>query len=464
MFERQRAHAPQMGRTTVAERRDRLRRLKAAILERRPAFHAALAADLRKPVFESEFTEIHVTLAEIDHAIRHLGRWMRPQRVGTPWLLFGTRSTVQYEPRGVVLIVAPWNYPFSLLLNPLVAAVAAGNCAVVKPSEKAPETARLLVELVQAVFDPTEVAALAGGLETAQALLDLPFDHIFFTGSTAVGKLVMAAAANHLASVTLELGGKSPAVVDASADPVAAARRIAWGKFVNAGQTCIAPDYVLVHASRERVFVDALTACIAAMYGATEDDRARSPDLARIVDDDHVRRLTALLDATVAEGAKIECGGRVEAATRYIAPTVLTRVMPSAAIMQDEIFGPILPVLMYRELDEAIAVIRGGGKPLAMYLFSRDEAVTRTLLQQTSAGATTINNTLVHYGNLALPFGGVGASGMGSYHGVHGFRAFSHARAVVRQHEPALARFFFPPYRGRMHAIARRVLKFLEIA
>lgn len=462
LVERQRAHAPVMARTTVAQRRERLRRLGAAIAARRQDILRALYADLRRPPAESELAEIHNSLQEIAFAVRHLKRWMRPQRVRTPALLFGTFSRLRFEPRGTVLILAPWNYPFSLAINPLVAAIAAGNCAVVKPSEKAPATARLVASLIGAACDEREVAVVEGGPEVAKALLELRFDHFFFTGGAAVGKLVMAAAAKHLASVTLELGGKSPAVVDQSANVVAAAQRIAWGKFLNAGQTCTAPDYVLVHGAVANDFLTALKATIERFYGSDPAARRTSPDFARLIDDAHFRRVVDLTERTVAGGARIEIGGEWDAPTRYVAPTVLSDVAVTAPVMEQEIFGPVLPVLTYRELSEAIGVMRQHGKPLASYVFSGDRRVVNEVLSSVPAGGTTVNNTLLHYGSAELPFGGVGESGIGSYHGYHGFLAMSHARPVLRQREPALTRLFFPPYRGRLHALARRVLRWLE--
>jgi aldehyde dehydrogenase (NAD+) len=450
-----------MARTTAAERRERLARLRAAIAARRADIVAAAHADLGRPAVETELAEIHPALAECDYAIRHVARWMRPERVGTPLLLFGTSSRIEYAPRGVVLILAPWNYPFGLVVNPLVAAIAAGNCAVCKPSEKAPHTSAVVAELVGAVFDPAEVAVVEGGADAAAALLELPFDHIFFTGGTAIGRLVMAAAARHLASVTLELGGKSPAVVDRSADVAAAARRIVWGKCFNAGQTCIAPDYALVHASQERPFVEAATAAVERWYGPTEEARQASPDFARIVDDAHFQRLKTALERAVAAGARVAIGGRCDAASRYIAPTVVTGVTLESPLMAEEVFGPILPVVTYRTLDEATAIMRAGGRPLALYVFARDRAAARALASAVPSGGVTVNNTMLHYAHPGLPFGGAGTSGMGRYHGVHGFRELSVARAVLRQREPALTGFFFPPYRGRAHALARKLLRVL---
>jgi aldehyde dehydrogenase (NAD+) len=462
LFERQRAHAPVMARTGAAERRERLRRLRAAIVSRRGEICEVIREDLGRHPAETELTEIHCVLSEINHALGRVGRWMQPQRAGMSLMLLGTTSRIVYEPRGVVLVMAPWNYPVQLLLNPLVASIAAGNCTILKPSEKTPRTAALLGRLIAETFDEAEVALVEGGPDVAQGLLAQPFDHVFFTGGTEIGRSVMAAAARHLASVTLELGGKSPAVVDESADLRAAAVRIVIGKFMNAGQTCVAPDYVLVHSSCEAAFLSEAAAALARFYGATEEDRRASPDFPRIVDEAHFLRLKTLTERTVAAGARVVAGARFEAATRYVAPTILAGVPPDAPVMEEEIFGPVLPVLAYSDLEEVVRRIRAGGRPLAMFVFGRQRSTARTLIQQTSAGAVVWNNVGLHWFHHGLPAGGVGASGMGSYHGVHGFRALSHAKPVVRQLEPALIRLFFPPYRGRLHALAQRLLRLLE--
>jgi aldehyde dehydrogenase (NAD+) len=462
LFDRQRCRAGEIARLPVADRRARLRRLRAAIVRRQAAILEAIHADLGRPAFESETAEFHHVLQEIDHAIRHVGRWARGRRVRAPLLLAGTTSRLLIEPRGTVLILAPWNYPFGLIVNPLVAAIAAGNCAVVKPSEKAPATAALLAEMLGEVFEEGEVAVVQGGPDVAAQLLELPFDHFFFTGSTRVGRLVMAAAARHLATVTLELGGKTPAVVDASADVARAAERIVWGKLFNAGQTCVAPDFVLVHEAVHDRFLEAVGAAVARFYGNDADARRRSPDFGRIVDDEHLERLTTLVSESVAQGAKVPVGGEWDAASRYFAPTVLSGVTPEMRIMREEIFGPVLPVLAWRDLREAQRLARRNGKPLASYIFTRDRRVADALVHGIPAGGTLINHTLLHYVSSELPFGGVGASGMGSYHGHHGFLAMSHVRPVVRQHGPAVSAVMYPPFRGRLHALVRRAIPWLR--
>jgi aldehyde dehydrogenase (NAD+) len=462
LFAALQANRWRVARTGARERAAKLERLAATIAAQRGAIAAAAHDDFRKPAAEVEFTEIHPLLAEIQVAVRHLEAWMRPQPVATPLLLAGTTSEVRSEPKGVVLILAPWNYAFSLVVAPLVAAVAAGNCAILKPSEKSPATSAFLKRFVAEVFAADEVAVVEGGAEAAEALLALPFDHVFFTGGTRIGRSVMAAAARHLASVTLELGGKSPALVDGTADVRAAAQRVVWGKFVNAGQTCIAPDYALVHASRAAEFVAEAKRALDERYGPEGAPRAATADYCRIVDEGHFARLVDILDRSVAAGAVVAAGGEREGGERYLAPTILSGVTFDMPVMEEEIFGPILPVLAYDDLDAALERLRALGTPLALYVFSRSTQAVEHILANTTAGGTAVNATMLHYGSPYLPFGGAGASGQGSYHGIHGFRAFSHERAVLRQREPSLARFLFPPYRGLLHAVGRRFLRLLE--
>jgi aldehyde dehydrogenase (NAD+) len=340
-----------------------------------------------------------------------------------------------------------------LTLAPLVAAIAAGCRAIVRPSEKAPATRDVMAHIVAEAFEVHEVALVGGEVDVAQKLLQLPFDHFFFTGGTAVGKIVMKAAAEHLASVTLELGGKSPCIVDESADLAWAAKRIAFGKFYNGGQTCVAPDYVLVHEKVERAFLEKLAAAIAKMYGGDDAARKATPDFARIIDDGHFRRVAALLDETVRAGATVAVGGATDAAQRYIAPTVLSNVTFDAPIMREEIFGPVLPVISYRSLDDALVQINARPKPLALYVFSTKSALSDRVIDATSAGGTLVNDTVLHFAHPNLPVGGVGESGIGNYHGHFGFKAFSHERAVMRQTKSTLAPMLAPPYSRTTRAI-----------
>ncbi|WP_164017764.1 aldehyde dehydrogenase family protein [Pyxidicoccus trucidator] len=461
-FDRLQARRWEVARRGAKERLARLEKLKELIVARREALADALYADFRKPRAEVEATEVMPVLQELVHVQKHLKGWMKPRKVTTPLMLTGTSSHVQSEARGVVLVMAPWNYPFNLLVSPLVAAVAAGNTVLCKPSEKTPNTARFLAELLRDAFPSDEVAVVEGGPEVGEALLRLPFDHFFFTGGPRVGRRVMEAAAKHLAGVTLELGGKSPVVVDATADVETTAERVVWGKFLNAGQTCIAPDHVWVHASKEEALLAAMKSALERFYGKSEEARRACQDFCRLVDDGAFKRVRGLMDRTVTAGARVVMGGGVDAETRYIAPTVLADVMPDAPIMEEEIFGPVLPVLRYESLDDVVAHVRAGGKPLALYVFSQDEATVERLLRETSAGGTCINTVVLHNANPNLPFGGVGQSGVGAYHGETGFRTFSHERAVLRQGRTSLAHLFFPPYTGKAQKLARLASRLFE--
>jgi len=459
LFHKQRAHQAQIKRSTAEQRIAKLEKLRAAIVEREPAIRAAIFKDFRKSATEVDLTELYPVHVEIKDAIKSLHKWMKPHRVPTPMALFGTQSWIHYEPRGVVLIIGPWNYPFQLLVSPLIAAVAAGNCVVCKPSELTEHTSALLAELLGKVFSEDEVAVVEGGPAETQRLLALPFDHFFFTGSTRVGRIVAEAAARHLASTTLELGGKSPAVVDDSADLPTTANRLVWGKFVNAGQTCIAPDYVFVSEQRRDALVGELRRSIAAMYGADEAARRKSPDLCRVINTRNFDRLKKLLDDTVHQGAKVEVGGDSDAGERYISPTVLSNVAADAPIMSEEIFGPILPILTYKQLDDVPPQITARDKPLALYVFAQDQRAIDTVIDNTTAGGTCINNAVIHFANSHLPFGGVGPSGLGSYHGFHGFKAFSHERAVLQQGRMDMLKSVYPPYGPKVTRMVKWMFK-----
>jgi aldehyde dehydrogenase (NAD+) len=404
-------------------RLEQLAKLKHAILEYQADILAAVKADLNRPAFEGYF-EI-AALAEIELASKNLKRWTQPQKVKTPIAQFPASAYIQPEPLGVTLIIAPWNYPFQLLMLPLVGAIAAGNCAVLKPSELAPHTSKVIAQMIDRSFAPEYVAVVEGDAATSQVLLAEQFDHIFFTGSTAIGRIVMAAAAKHLTPVTLELGGKSPCIVDADINLETAAKRIAWGKFINAGQTCIAPDYLLVDRRIKDQLVEQLKQQIRGFYG---EDPAQSDSYCRIINQRHFDRLSRFLD-----NGRVVMGGQSDAAQRYIAPTILDQVTWADAVMQEEIFGPILPVLTYDELAAAIAQVNDRPKPLALYFFSNNKAKQDQVLSQTSSGGACVNDTVMQVGVAALPFGGVGASGMGAYHGKASFDTFSHQKSVLRK-------------------------------
>ncbi|MBI2896058.1 MAG: aldehyde dehydrogenase family protein [Deltaproteobacteria bacterium] len=461
-FERLKANRWRMAAASAQERIARLVSLRHAILRRRGELEEALRADYRKPSAEAELTELQPVLAEIKHTIKHLRHWMEPVPVSSPPTLFGTRSMLRYEPKGVVLLLSPWNYPFNLLLAPLVSAIAAGNCVMCRPSDKVPATSRFVASLLQEVFPENEVAIFTGPSWIATLMLELPFDHVMFTGSTRIGRDVMAAASKHLASVTLELGGQCPVVIDETADVEAAAERVVWGKYLNAGQTCVAPNHVFVHESRATEFIEVAKRTVAQRYGGTEDERRKSEDLCRIVDPGSVRKLHDLIERSVAAGATLEIGGVHDVEERYLAPTILSGVKDGSPIMQDEIFGPVLPILSYRNLDDVLGSIRSRGKPLALYVFSSDRSSVERILAGTTAGGSVVNNVILHLANPELPFGGVGESGLGSYHGFYGFKNFSHERAVLVQGRPALLGMFYPPYTRKVRRAIGLVTRFFS--
>ena len=440
------------GRTRPLEwRRGQLRRLEALLVERETDLLDALAADLGKPAIEGFVTETAFTRAEIDFALAHLDAWAKPEKVAVPLTQQPAKAQIVREPLGVVLIIGPWNYPVQLVLAPLVAAIAAGNAAVIKPSELAPACSRLLSRLVPEYLDPECVVVAEGGVPETTALLAERWDHIFYTGNGTVGRVVMEAAAKHLTPVTLELGGKSPAIVDRHANIDVAAKRIAWGKFVNTGQTCVAPDYVLVDRDVEQPLLEALTATVRSFYG---DDPSTSADYGRIINDRHFDRLRGLLES----GGEPVVGGQTDAADRYVAPTVLTAVDSGAPIMAEEIFGPLLPVIPVDDVDEAIDFVNAREKPLALYVFSEADTVADRVIASTSAGGVAVNATVLHLAVPGLPFGGVGASGTGAYHGRAGFETFSHRKSVLNRPTRLDVPVMYPPYRGWKQKLLRRLL------
>jgi aldehyde dehydrogenase (NAD+) len=411
----------------------------------------ALYADLGKGAAEAWIGEFGLTFGEIANARKMLPKWMAPERVRQPIAAWPGSSAVVREPYGVALIVAPWNYPLSLCFTPLIGAIAAGNCVLIKPSEIAPNTSAAIARLVPRYLDSSCIAVVEGGVEAAQALLAERFDYVFFTGSTAVGRIVARAAAEHLTPTTLELGGKSPTYVARDAKLDVAARQIAFGKFLNAGQTCIAPDYVLVDRSVHDAFLSELGDTIRTFYGS---DAKLSADYSRVIDDRHFARLEGLL-----AGQTIAIGGARDRATRYFGPTVLKNVRPDSAVMEDEIFGPILPLLAVDGPDEALGFINARPKPLALYVFTEERALADRFLTATSAGGSAVNCTLLHYANKRLPFGGVGESGMGAYHGRYGFETFSHRRAVLSKGTWLDLDVAYPPFSAAKLAVLKRIFR-----
>lgn len=455
IFELQKLHSISLRSTVAHERKEKLRKLKLLIQQNEQLIFEALQKDLRKSEFEAALTEVYFVYAEIDFAIKNLSYWLKPRRVAAGLSSFFTKNRIFYEPKGVSLIISPWNYPFQLLIAPLVSAIAAGNCAMLKPSELSPATTSLLLKLINDNFDPKEVACFEGGVEVSEALLELPFDHIFFTGSPKIGKVIMAAAAWHLSSVTLELGGKSPAIITEDADLLKSAEKIVWGKFINSGQTCIAPDYVLIHSSKEQEFLSLAKLKIEQLF--YNNNVLDKSSYGKIINAGHYQRLEALRDKAVKDGAIVVMGGTDSIEDQTLAPVLLSNVSASSAIMQEEIFGPLLPVISYESIDKAIEFINQRPKPLALYVFSGSGEVISDTIRQTSAGGTCVNDVVIHISNPNLPFGGIGNSGAGSCHGFFGFKAFSHERAVMFQSKMDFSKIAYPPYSEK-----RGLLKWLK--
>ncbi len=426
----------------VPFRIEQLKVLKKAVQACEHELFRALKEDLNKPAFEAYGGETAIVFNEIDHAVRHLRRWSKPRRVPMPLAHFPAKAFVHPEPYGVALIIGPWNFPVQLMLTPLVGALAAGNCAVLKPSIAAPHTSSVLAKLIRENFDPAHVSLVEGGAETARALLEERFDHIFFTGGPATGKLVMAAAAKHLTPVTLELGGKNPCIVDAGVDLDVTARRIVFGKFFNAGQSCVAVDHVLVDRRIKQALLSCLLKYVIEFYG---EDASRSPDFARIVNEEHFDRLLRLLGR-----GDIVIGGGSDRAKRYIAPTVIDGITGGEPIMEEEIFGPLLPVIVYDDLSEAIEFVNRRPRALALYCFSRDKDRQERVLAETSSGGGCINDTVIHETVTGLPFGGVGDSGMGKYHGKASFDTFTHDRSIIRNTFLIDVFLRYPPYKDHL--------------
>ncbi|MCE3010752.1 MAG: aldehyde dehydrogenase family protein [Proteobacteria bacterium] len=458
VFELQKKQRWINSQSSAEERIKKIRKLKSHILKYELDLKKAMYMDFKKPAYEVELTEIYPPLEEIQIVIKNLKQWMEPQAVATPLALLGTRSEVHFEARGQVLVMAPWNYPFQLLFIPLISALAAGNTVILRSSERVPETNKVMMKIIAESFSPEEVFMAPNTLEAAEELLKLPFDHIFFTGSTRIGKKVMSAAAEHLSTVTLELGGKSPALVMPDAHLDQAVERITWGKFLNAGQTCVCADYVLVHESIYEKFCEKLADRVHQIYGAGEK-ALTSPDFARVIEDTSWGRLQDLTERTLAAGAKSLLARFAMKSEKFISPTLLGDVKTDHPIMESEIFGPVLPILQFKDLEEALQIIQSRPKPLAVYVFTRNERVQKQILRQTSSGGAVMNHLIVHLGNPHLPFGGVGYSGQGSYHGFSGFRTFSHERSVLHQGFISIGSFIYPPYSGWK---ARFALKFLR--
>ncbi|MCY8198992.1 aldehyde dehydrogenase family protein [Bacillus subtilis] len=431
VFQLQKKQQKALRASTAEQRREKLQRFLDSVIAHEEEIIEAIRKDVRKPYHEVKKAEIEGTKKAIRDNMNNLEQWMAPKEVGSS-LSPDANGILMYEPKGVTLILGPWNYPFMLTMAPLAASLAAGNSAIVKLSDFTMNTSNIAAKVIRDAFDEKEVAIFEGEVEVATELLDQPFDHIFFTGSTNVGKIVMTAAAKHLASVTLELGGKSPTIIDSEYDLMDAAKKIAVGKFVNAGQTCIAPDYLFIKKDVQDRFAGILQTVVNA--GFMEDDR--NPDRSKftqIVNDRNFNRVKDLFDDAIEKGAEVVFGGVFDASDRTISPTVLKNVTPDMKIMQEEIFAPILPMMNYEDIDEVIDYVNNHDKPLALYVFSHNQDLIDNVLQHTTSGNAAINDVVVHFSDVNLPFGGVNTSGIGSYHGVYGFKEFSHEKGVFIQ-------------------------------
>lgn len=439
IFEAQKNNLIKLKTTSAKERITRLKKFKDAILEERSALQDAIYKDFKKNHTESDLTEILPTISNLNYTIKNLPDWMADVDVGGNPLLLGTSNWIRYEAKGNVLIISPWNYPVTLSLIPVTEAFAAGNSIILKPSEFTPSVNAIIKKIIEKSFAPNEVYIFEGDAKVSNELLSFPFNHIFFTGSTAVGKIVMEKAAKHLASITLELGGKSPCIIDEDVDLDNAVKKIIWGKFINAGQTCIAPDYCLVPKKLLSTFIEKSREVLEKFYPKETND------LAHIITNRHFVRLKNLHDDAVSKGAVIEIGGKFEG-TDFIGPTLLTNVTKEMAIMDEEIFGPLLPIITYENSKEVVDLVESMSRPLALYVFSENDSKVNYYLNQLTSGGVCINDTILHITNHNMPFGGVNHSGIGSYHGLFGFKTFSHERAILKRNSNWGVDYFYPPY------------------
>ncbi|MCD4771778.1 MAG: aldehyde dehydrogenase [Bacteroidales bacterium] len=426
----------------VSFRIRQLKILKELIKENEKAISGALFADFKKCEFESFATEIGMVLLDITHTIKHLKKWAKPKRIRPSLANFPSSDSIYFDPYGICLIISPWNYPFQLLVDPLIGAISGGNTIILKPSELTPNTSKLMNEIISGNFKEEYISVVEGGVEETGLLLKQKLDKIFFTGSVAVGRIVMQAAANNLIPVTLELGGKSPCIVDETAKLKLAAKRIVWGKFLNAGQTCIAPDYIYIHKNVQNEFIEHIKQVLKNLYG---DDPKLSKDFPRIINERNFNRLSEMINPD-----KVIIGGETNKDELYIAPTVLNNVSRKDKVMEDEIFGPILPLLTFKNINDVISEINQHPKPLAMYIFSHNKMQVKQLIENTSSGGFCVNETLSHFVNLNLPFGGVGNSGIGNYHGKYSFKCFTHEKSVLRKATWFDMPLRYPPYKRKL--------------
>jgi aldehyde dehydrogenase (NAD+) len=457
VFARQQCYALELRKSDCKQRLVVLDRFEQAFRESEEKIYQSAADDFSKPQAEVDMSEIMAVLAELKHVRKNLKKWMKPISVMPTASMIGTSSKIVKEPKGVTLVVSPWNYPFNLTFGPMIWSIAAGNTVIIKPSEMTPNMSAVIADIVERAFRPEEVSLFQGEADVASYLTALPFDHIFFTGSPAVGKHVMAAAAKNLTSVTLELGGKSPVIVDKSVNIKKAVQSIAWGKFSNNGQTCIAPDYLYVHESVKDQFVSELTACVEKQYGLGNNAKDNG-DYCKVVNTSHYNRINRLLDDAKSQGGKLITGGQIDDAGRFIAPTLIEGMASDSAIMEEEIFGPLLPVITFSNIEEVIDVVNSKPKPLALYIYSTDKRNIDKVLCETSAGDTCVNQTMMHFLHHNLPFGGVNNSGIGKSGGVWGFNAFTHERSVLND-KFSSASLLHPPYTPKVRKLIKMAIK-----
>ncbi len=457
VFARQQLYALELRKSDYKQRLAVLDRFEQAFRESEEKIYQSAADDFSKPQAEVDMSEIMAVLAELKHVRKNLKKWMKPVSVMPTASMIGTSSKIVKEPKGVTLVVSPWNYPFNLTFGPMIWSIAAGNTVIIKPSEMTPNMSAVIADIVERAFRPEEVSLFQGEADVASYLTALPFDHIFFTGSPAVGKYVMAAAAKNLTSVTLELGGKSPVIVDKSVNIKKAVQSIAWGKFSNNGQTCIAPDYLYVHESVKDQFVRELTACVEKQYGLGNNAKDNG-DYCKVVNTSHYNRINRLLEDAKSQGGKLITGGQIDDAGRFIAPTLIEGMASDSAIMEEEIFGPLLPVITFSNIEEVIDVVNSKPKPLALYIYSTDKRNIDKVLRETSSGDTCVNQTMMHFLHHNLPFGGVNNSGIGKSGGVWGFNAFTHERSVLND-KFSSASMLHPPYTPKVRKLIKMAIK-----
>lgn len=458
VFKMQQEHKYQLKNSSSEYRKNKLKKFKEIMLSQKKEIACALAEDFGKSEHESYLTEVLPVMSMINLYLKKLDCWMKPKKISTGPLFIGTQTYVSHEAKGNTLIISPWNYPFHLAVYPVLTNFSAGNTAIVKPSEFTPATNKIMTQIFRDVFAENEVCVIEGAVEETHALLAKPFDHIFFTGSTPVGKIIMEKAAAHLASVSLELGGKSPTIICDDYDLEHAAKRIIWGKHVNSGQTCIAPDFIMVSKGQEKALIGQLKMQIQSAYPG---DFGKNTDYCRIITQRHAQRLNNLIQDAISKGAVLEHGGEYDEG-RVITPTLLSNVSNDMLIMQDEIFGPILPILTYDKIDECISFIQKIDNPLSLYVFSNNDDVVEKIRKGTCSGGFVVNDTILHAGHGELPFGGAGKSGIGKYHGQYGFEEFSNARGVLKRKFDSKLSFFYPPYDKTQMKVIEKLFKYVN--